>query len=323
MSESGTFVQPSTTSLGPISASGYLHPLYAKSLAEFGEPLELPRCGGWLLRRKIQGTSCFDAMGCYPLFACQDWTKLGEDLRSLPGDIVSISIVTDPFGNWDIQALEQCCDHVVHFKDHFVIDITQPFEKVMKHDHHRKIRIALRELQFERCPAPLSHVDEWCHLYQNLVGRHKLKGIKAFSRPSFEQQLSVPGIVMFRSLKGDVTVGAELWYVTGGVAYAHLMAVSDEGYALNATYGLNWEAIRFFREAHASEIHWVHLGGGAGITAKTDEGLVRYKRGWSRTSRPVYFCGRVQNGDRYAALCKEFGAVGSNYFPAYRDGEMA
>ena len=45
------------------AVTGYLHPGYARSLAEFGTPRELERSGGWLLERAIPGSSYFDAMG--------------------------------------------------------------------------------------------------------------------------------------------------------------------------------------------------------------------------------------------------------------------
>ena len=42
--------------------TGYLHPRYAASLSEFGDPLHLPRSGGWLLKRPVGGI-LVDAMG--------------------------------------------------------------------------------------------------------------------------------------------------------------------------------------------------------------------------------------------------------------------
>jgi hypothetical protein len=66
-------------------ATGYSHPAYAASLSEFGAPLELPRSGGWLLRRAIPGSDACDAMGPYPLFACRSPAGLAEDLRELDG----------------------------------------------------------------------------------------------------------------------------------------------------------------------------------------------------------------------------------------------
>jgi hypothetical protein len=79
--------------------TGYLHPLYAESLSEFGTPYELARCRGWILKRQIPGFSYYDAMGCYPLFPCQDWSKLSGDLEELGDQLVCLSVVTDPFGD--------------------------------------------------------------------------------------------------------------------------------------------------------------------------------------------------------------------------------
>jgi len=81
-----------------VESSGYLHPDYAASLAEFGQPLELLQSHGWLLKRRIPGTDYYDGMGCYPLFCCQDWKMLNNDLKTLENDLVSASLVTDPLG---------------------------------------------------------------------------------------------------------------------------------------------------------------------------------------------------------------------------------
>jgi len=88
--------------------NGYSHPAYAASLAEFGCPRALPRSGGWLLERPITDTPYRDAMGCYPLFACSDWSKLDLDLEELRGELVSVAIVADPFGEHDPEHLRKC-----------------------------------------------------------------------------------------------------------------------------------------------------------------------------------------------------------------------
>src|SRR3990172_4731763 len=77
------------------AVTGYLHPGHAASLAEFGTPRPLPHSGGWLLERTIPGSESRDAMGCYPLFACRDWSRLPMDLEDLARDLVSVSLVTD------------------------------------------------------------------------------------------------------------------------------------------------------------------------------------------------------------------------------------
>ena len=74
---------------------GYAAEEYARSLAEFGEPLALPKSGGWLLSRALPEGPGRDATGCYPLFCCADWNGLSDDLQSVPAEIVSVSLVAD------------------------------------------------------------------------------------------------------------------------------------------------------------------------------------------------------------------------------------
>ena len=65
-----------------------------------------------------------------------------------------------------------------------------------------------------------------------LIQRHQISGIRAFSRDSFAKQLQIPGIVSFRAIRHQQTVGMILWYVQNEVAYYHLGAYTDEGYQI-------------------------------------------------------------------------------------------
>ena len=102
--------------------TGYRHPRYAASLAEFGTPYRLPQCEGWILKRKILDFPCYDGMGCYPLFACRHWTKLPYDLEDIRGSLIGLSLVTDPFGEYDAAHLRRCFkDGVIPFKKHYTV----------------------------------------------------------------------------------------------------------------------------------------------------------------------------------------------------------
>src|SRR5689334_21386054 len=81
--------------------TGYQHPGYVASLAAFGEPVSLPRSQGFILRRKIPGTPYCDATGTYPLFCCQDWRGLSDDITELGSALVSVVLIADPFGGHD------------------------------------------------------------------------------------------------------------------------------------------------------------------------------------------------------------------------------
>src|SRR5580704_180393 len=153
--------------------AGYVHPLYALSLAEFGAPLELPNSGGWLLKRSISGCSDYDAMGCYPIFSCQHWKHVSEDLDLLGPGLVSLSLVTDPFGDYLPENLSVWFNRVVAFKQHHVVDFSEPLS-ISKH-HVYYSRKAAGEVDIEVGSAPNGFAERWAELYGNLVERHQLK----------------------------------------------------------------------------------------------------------------------------------------------------
>jgi hypothetical protein len=301
--------------------TGYAHPSYAAALWETGTPRDLPESGGSILQRSIDGFTDLDGMGSYPLFACRDWSGLGEDLAGLEGDLVALSMVTDPFGDYrEADLWHWFEDRVVPFKEHFVVDLSASPKRQLHPHHRRNVAKARRYVAAERCTDPVGVLDEWVALYANLVRRHRIRGVATFSKRSFAMQLRVPGLVAFRAVDGAETIGMTLWYATGDVAYYHLGAYSERGYEVGASFALFSHAIEHFA---AVGLAWLDLGAGAGLDSDRADGLARFKRGWSTGTRTAYFCGRVFSPDRYAAIAEARAARGSGYFPAYREGEFA
>jgi hypothetical protein len=296
-----------------------MHPRYAQSLAEFGTPRELPRCGGWILERPISGFAYRDGMGCYPLFACRDWSQLNADLESLRGKLVSLSLVTDPFGEYGLAYLQRCFDVVIPFKKHFTVDLLQPMDYIGSKHHRKYAYKTLKAVRVERCQDPQSFLDEWVDLYATLVKRKRLEGIKAFSRAAFAQQLSIPGCVLFRAVYQGVTIGADWYYLQGDVSYGHLAAFRPEYRKLAVSYALQWVAIEYFA---GNKIRWLDLGAGAGVNSDAKDGLTFFKRGWSTGTRTAYFCGRVLDYAKYSEANGRSGVHATTYFPAYRKGEF-
>lgn len=300
--------------------TGYLHPLYAQSLAEFGTPRSLPASGGWILERPIAGFPHRDGMGSYPLFACPDWGRLYDDLEGLE-DLVSLSLVTDPFGAYTVGDLQRCFADVVRpFKEHFVVDLHRPLNDFVSKHHRRYARKALQVVEITECLEPMQLLDEWVELYAALVEKHNIGGIRAFSRSAFATQLRIPGAVAFTAEHGGTVVGMVLWYLQGDVGYYHLGAYSRAAYDLRASFALFWHAIECF--AGAGNLRWLNLGAGAGLGGDAADGLSRFKRGWATGTRTAYFCGRVFDGEKYDQIVRARGVSSTGYFPAYRKGEF-
>ena len=300
--------------------NGYSHPGYAAALAEFGKPRALPRSEGWILERPILDTPYRDAMGCYPLFACRDWSKLDLDLDELRSELVTLTIVADPFGNHTPAQLGKCFPALVTpFKEHLVTELSRSPESFVATQHRRKAQKALERLDIERVEDAGVFADRWIELYANLVRRHGIRGLTAFSPDSFRAQLAVPGISLFRAISENETVGMTLWYTDREVAYYHLGAYSDLGYELEASFALFWHVLEYFSR---QGLQWLDLGAGAGLSAKdSSDGLTRFKRGWATGTRTAYLCGRIFDLSRYDQIMRDREA--NDYFPPYRKGEFA
>jgi len=231
--------------------TGYLHPLYAESLSEFGTAVELPRGGGWLLERHIPRSNLKDAMGCYPLFCCTDWSKFGADIQEIKDRYVTISVVADPFASLTTADLSQYFQLVRPFKKHFIIDVSGSGDEHINRHHRYYAKRALKQIQVTVADHPKACLDAWVRLYAILVERHRLQGIKAFSKTAFAIQFDIPGLVVFLANRNGRTVGMHLWYLQSGIAYSHLSAFDQEGYSLRAAYALYWSAIQEFKRNHA------------------------------------------------------------------------
>ena len=302
----------------PTAVVGYAHPRYAASLSEFGTPRHLPRSDGWILERPIPGTASSDAMGCYPMFDCGDWSQLPDDLEELQKELVSLTLVPAPFAPYDRALLERCFGRVVHFKDHFVADLSRPVEEIVKRTHRKSARRALRNVDVRVCTRPEDHLDTWADLFSTLAGRHNITGLRAFSKQAFAQQFNIPGMVMFEARADGATVGLDLWYVQDDVAYGHLAACSAHGYKLSASYATKWFLMHYF----ADKVRWIDFGGVAGVKSNGSDGLAKFKQGWSTGTKPVFLCGRIFQADAYNDLVEARQAGVTEYFPAYRDGEF-
>lgn len=295
----------------------YADPGYAASLAEFGEPVQLRRSGGWLLRRAIDRAGHHDLAGPYPLFSCHDWGQLEEDLVEL-ADAVSVVLVADPLADVSTQQMASLFpDHLSAFKPHVIRDMAR--EVSLPSSHRRHLRRASNSVSVEVLSDPREYLEDWLWLYSGLAARHRLKGMRAFSPEAFRRQLGLPGMVAIRAERCGAAVSMALWLVAGDRAYYHLGASSDLGREVSASYAVFNAA---FEHLSGCGVRWVDLGGAAGAFARED-GLLRFKRGWGNTERSAHLCGRIVDRHGYETL-RRHPHENDRWFPAYRaaDAEM-
>ncbi len=300
--------------------SCYTHPAYAASLAEFGAPCQLPGSGGWVLERPIPGYPEVDATGCYPIFSCVDWKRLGEDLQAAGDRWVSLAAVPDPFGEITPEDLRACFPDVfLPFKEHYAVDLSRQAGLTITSHHRYYARQALKALEITVISDLPGFLPTWQVLYAHLVQRRRISGIRAFSAEAFARLFEVPGVTILCASLAGQPVAAHIWLAQGESIYSHLAAASEEGYRRGAFYALYACAIDHFKTQAA----WLDLGGAAGLVNSNQDGLSRFKRGWANHTRMAYLGGRIFQPARYEQIVREKAARAGGYFPAYRQGEFA
>lgn len=298
--------------------SGYSSFAYTQALSHMGQPLRLPASGGWLLQQRIGATGYEEARGAYPLFCCENWQKLSVDFSALDESIVAVSLVTDPFRQPDEAMLREIFpDRVFRFKSHFIVNFSQPPASFVSKHHLRNARKAAKSLKIFEAQNPGTYLASWYKLYANLVKRHNICGLAAFSNDSFAKQFTIPGLRVFVAKQRDIVVGMLLCVMQGDHGYYHLTAFSDRGYELGASFGLFLHSIEVLAD---DGIRKMDLGGVAGLlnSRSKESGLARFKQGWANDVCDVWFCGHVLNRDAYEGLCHQYDGSSHAFFPAYR-----
>ena len=281
---------------------------YAQAFGAGHEPIYLPGMDLHVLKRPIEGTAYFDAMGPYPLSPVTSVDRAGDDFAILAAhQIVSLVLVIDPMRGPAPLAMAEVFDPVTPFKDHFVreLGLDQPYSR-----HHRaEVRRAYRACE-TRIVRLADYLDDWSSLYEALRLKHQIGGIQAFDNQYFDNLAKLEPFMVAAFIDGAL-VSAHIWICHDGYAYSHLAASSAEGYRQSAAYAVYDHSFRHFAE---QGVGMVNLGGGAGIGAPS-QGLTYLKQGFSTGTLPCYLCGKIIDPAVYAMLSKD---RQTGFFPAYR-----
>jgi hypothetical protein len=290
------------------SEAGYASAAYLQALGQ--TPLPFGATGGHLVQRAIGDTGLTDLAGAYPLFTCPDWSALAQAVADLPQGPVSLTLVADPFASEtaNLDAIFPICRKL---HDHWIIDLTQPLTPSKHHRH--KLRHA-RPTRIEGAPADPALGPAWAGLYAHLIAKKSIRDARAFSASSLAAQLAVPGAHLVTAWEGESLLGADLYYLDRGRAFAHLSAYAPEGYDRSVSFPMLAAAVDYFRPLAVA----IDLGGAP--SGPAGQGMAQFKAGWTRLTRPSHLCGKVLDPAAYARLASSADLEG--YFPAYRVGEF-
>lgn len=289
----------------------YARAVYAEALAagEGGRAYEVAPWACAVVARRIDGGG-EDACGPYPRAPLPADADLEAGLAQLAAQgLVAAVLVADPLASPPPARLGRAFGLCRPFKTHYLVDHGRGAPALSKH-HRYEVRRAQGRCRIERVRLG-DHLADWSALYDGLKARHAVTGPAAFGDAYFQALAAQPDVEAFAAVCEARIVAMALWFEHDGVAVNHLGASNDAGYAAGASYALYAAALD--RYAGAAMID---LGGAAGLGDDPDDGLARFKRGFSNAEATAWLCGAVLDPARYAALAE--GRPPTAYFPAYR-----
>lgn len=276
-----------------------------------GVPIEIPEWKCWLLKRVIPETDQFDCIGSYPMLIIdRDANLLGGINRLSDMGIISVVFVTDTFTCPSHQNMITVFDYNKPFKTHFIYNTK--IGSIQYNKHHRyEIKQALKQIEI-RIISLKDYIEDWIILYQGLIQKHNIRGASALSKEALENLVNLNDITSIAAFKDNKMVSCHLWIKYQQYVYSFLAASNEEGYRHRASYAIYDAAIQYF-----TDVDMINFGGCAGAIDNVQDGLAKFKAGFSNDSKMSYVFGSVIKPETYTKLC------GSNtenihYFPAYR-----
>jgi hypothetical protein len=289
----------------------YASQAYTATLAHVGRPFRVSDWDTYVIARDYKGQA-EDAVGTYPIacLATQSDLHAGLDVLRKAG-FVSVTLVVDTLVGPSLDQFKDAFTLVHPFKTHYLVDGILGTYLPSKHHRYEIRRAAQRGVEI-RVVSLLDVLDEWTTLYETLISHHHITGVQRFSRASFEALANCDGFCTIAAFVDQKLVSCHLWVECQNFVWSHLAASNALGYDSGAAYAVYDYSIRYFSH------RLINLGGAAGVGATADDGLARFKAGFSNRTQPAYLIGSILNPEAYQNLCAERNTPTSVYFPAYR-----
>lgn len=196
------------------------------------------------------------------------------------------------------------------------IDTTMNEEERWK-SYHTGTRNILRKCALNLKIVENENLDAFQKLYESTMDKNKASEFYYFDRNYFEKLLNTEGVRLFEVSYEDNIISMGFFMFSENFAHYHLSA---NDYAF-AKYNGNYLMLEHIAKiAHERGIQKFLLGGGR--TADAGDGLLRFKKKFSKKELPFYIGGKIYNKEVHD-LCRNIWQEQNlenqvNYFQKYR-----
>ena len=140
------------------------------------------------------------------------------------------------------------------------------------------------------------NIDKFIELYYYTMQKNSADNFYFFKKNYFNNLLNLENVKLYEVKYNDEII-AMAFFIFSEFGYYHLSANSELSYKLNANYALLHKG---FEEAKNLGIEYFILGGG--LSGDENDSLYKFKKKFSKTTKPFYIAGNIYDKEKYDYL---------------------
>lgn len=213
-----------------------------------------------------------------------------------------------------------CYDEVTAIRDIVIVDLSkdvfcEEFEKEARR-YYRKYD----GIFHVRLDPECVHLKDFIDIYYDTMDKNAAKPFYYFQRSYFEELVkrNEGHVFLCHAFMGDKIIASKLLLAEGDAVYSQFGGTRKGCYEYNA---YSYLFAKYLLEIEKTgKYRWAVLGGG--VSNRKDDGVLRFKKHFSRSLYPFYIGKRVYNREAYEKICDAAGTKAGtdddSFFPAYR-----
>jgi hypothetical protein len=160
------------------------------------------------------------------------------------------------------------------------------------------------------------NIDKFIELYNETMLKNDAGDFYFFEEDYYKNLINLENVKLYEIIFENEIIAMGFFMLSGNIGHYHLSANTPLSYKLNSNYALLHNIFEISKELG---IQYFMLGGGT--TSNEDDPLLKFKKKFSKDTKPFYISGKIYNKElynKYNNLWKEQSKEDIKYFLKYR-----
>ena len=226
-------------------------------------------------------------------------------------NIISEFIRFHPFNDFPLKH-KKYLDFNIYDRDVVVISLTDDILS----SYTSKVRNTIKRASEKVTISKSINIDKFIELYNITMKKNNASDFYFFNKALFENLYALNEVELYEVIFENQIIAMAFFMEGSDLLHYHLSANNETSYKLNANYALLYALSKIAKKRGKK---YFILGGGS--TPLDDDPLFKFKKKFSKETKPFYISGKIYNQeiyDKYLNIWEEQSKENVRYFLKYR-----